>query len=354
MNITLTLPPRSTFLVVLESSVAIIFMSLALMGNLTVCLAIFRKKLLRTVPNYLLLNLATADIFSAVASFPLLISVLVSGKWSFHGSVCQFQAFQTYVSYSCSLLTLTVTSVTRYYATVHPVRHRGIFKVKTVCVLISVVWVSAFAFAAMPLFGWGRYQFEAFYALCIHDHTVSSSYNMFLFAFLIVNSTVIITCYSKIFKAMKTRNRRIHVLFAQGSRSRQLEMINAQEVKLTNTIFIVICLFSICYVPTIVLGIVMFMPVNVPRFARMLSTFSVGLTSVVNPIIYWVRSKTFREALIGIFRKNTSVQNSLRIDVGESTGCPNSVELVVVASKKEGNMKRRGTSTFTSQEHKSV
>jgi len=329
MNGTVVLPPRSTLLVLLESGIATIFMLLAIAGNLTVYLAIYRNKLLRTVPNFLLLNLATADILNAAASFPLLISVLVSGAWGFQGSVCQFQAFQTYLSYSCSLLTLAVTSVTRYYATVHPVKHRGTFKVKTLCVLISAVWVASFAFAGTPLVGWGRYQFEPFYALCIHDHSSSTSYSMFLFVFLIVNSTVIVTCYSKIFKAMKTRNRRVHSLFAQGSSSRQLEIINAQEVKLTNTIFIVICLFAICYVPTILLGFLMFTLLHVPRFARMLSTFSVGLTSVVNPIVYWVRSKAFRQALIGIFRKN----NTLRIDVSENAGSSNTAERALVSNR---------------------
>ena len=348
MNGTSSLPPRSAFLVVLESGVAIVFMILALTGNLTVFFAISRNKLLRTVPNFLLLNLAAADILSAVISFPMLISVLVNGIWGFNRSVCQFQAFQTYVSYSCSLLTLTVTSVTRYYATVHPVKHRGIFKVNTVCLLISIVWATSFAFAAMPLLGWGRYQFEPFYALCIHDHAWSESYNMFLFVFLIVNTTVIVTCYSKISKAMKTRNRRVHSLFAQGSSSRQLEIINAQEVKLTNTIFIVICLFAICYVPTIALGFLMFTPVDVPRIARMLSTFSVALTSVVNPIVYWVRSRAFREALMGIFRKN----NSQRTDVSESIGGSNSIELAPVSKRSITGITKLNTST--SPEDKSL
>ncbi|XP_022790742.1 melanopsin-A-like [Stylophora pistillata] len=347
MNVTLTLPPRSTFVLILESSVAIIFMLLALIGNFTVCLAIFRKRLLRTVPNYLLLNLASADILSAVVSFPLLVSVLMSGKWMFSESVCQFQAFQSYISYSCSLLTLTVTSITRYYATVHPFKHRGVFKVKIVLVLMFIVWTASCAFAAMPLLGLGRYQFEVSYALCIHDHNASSSYNTFSFTFLMVNSTVIVTCYSRIFKAMKTRNRRIHRLFAQGSTSRQLEVINAQEAKLTNTIFFVICLFSLCYIPTIVLGFLMFVAIKVSRFARMLSTFSVGFTSVVNPIVYWVRSKAFRKAVIGIFRKNSvSERNSLRMDVGEITRCSNPAELVKV-SRDDETVRKRRTTTIT-------
>jgi len=329
MNGTVVLPPRSTFLVVLESGIAIIFMFLAIAGNLTVYLAIYRNKLLRTVPNFLLLNLATSDILNSAASFPLLVPVLVSGAWDFQESVCQFQAFQTYLSYSCSLLTLAVTSVTRYYATVHPVKHRGLFKAKALCVLISAVWVTSFVFAGTPLVGWGRYQFEPSYALCIHDHNSSTSYNMFLFVFLIVNSMVIVTCYSKIFKAMKTRNRRVHSLFAQGSNSRQLEVINAQEVKLTNTIFIVICLFAISYVPTILLGFLMFTPLHIPRFARMLSTFSVAFASAVNPIVYWVRSKAFRQALKGLFRKN----NTLRIDVSENAGSSSTAERALVSSR---------------------
>ena len=93
----------------------------------------------------------------------------------------------------------------------------------------------------------------------------------------------------------------------------------------------------------------MFVTVNVPRFARMLSTFSVGFTSVVNPVIYWVRSKAFREALVGIFRKNSFERNSLRIDVGELTRCSNPVELVNVSRGDDGTVKKRKT-TITSPE----
>lgn len=345
LNATLSLPPRPTFLVVLESGIAILFMCLALTGNLTVCLAISRNKLLRTVPNFLLLNLAIADVFSAVVSFPLLVSVLVRGVWSFHETVCQFHAFQTYASYACSLMTLAVTSITRYYATVHPVKHRAKFKVKTVYLLIAVIWVASFLIASAPLLGWGRYKFEPFYALCIHDHNFSATYNIFLFFFLIVNSTIIVTSYSKIFKATKTRHRRVHLLFAHGSRSRQMDMINAQEVKLTNTIFIVICLFALCYLPTIVLGFLLFTPVAVPRFARMLSTFSVGLTSVVNPMVYWVRSKAFREAWKEVFRKKeeAAVQDSAHIEPSHW----NSLGLFSASRRNSSNsVKRKRTVTL--------
>ena len=342
MNVALTLPPRSTFLVVLESGAGILFMFLALSGNLTVCLTISRSKPLRTVPNFLLLNLAIADIFSAAVSFPLLASVLVNGVWSFPQTVCQFQAFQSYASYSCSLLTLAVTSVTRYYATVHPVKHRANFKVKTVSLIIAFVWVASLLFASVPLLGWGKYEFAPFYALCIHDHKFSAAYNTFLFFFLIVNSTVIVTCYSRIFKAMRTRHRRVHLLFAKGSSLRQVELINEQEVKLTNTIFIVICLFALCYVPTIVLGVLMYTTIDVPRFARMLSTFSVGLTAVVNPMVYWIRSKTFRDALKGLFRKSDSArQDSARVEASDN----NSLELYS-AGKKLSRINRKRASTL--------
>ena len=343
MNVALILPPRSTFLVVLESIIAIVFMCLALAGNLTVCLAISRHKFLRTVPNFLLLNLAIADIFNALVSFPLLVSVLVNGVWNFHETVCQFQAFQSYASYACSLLTLAVTSITRYYATVHPVKHRAKFKVKTVCWMIVVIWIASLLFASAPLLGWGKYKFEPFYAVCIHDHNFSEAYNTFLFLFLIANSSVIVTCYSKIFKATKMRHRQVHSLFGQGSSSRQLNVITQQEIKLTNTIFIVICLFALCYLATIVLGFLMYTPVDVPRFARMISTFSVGLTSVVNPMVYWVRSKTFHDALRGIFgKKDLALQDSGRINASDW----NSLDPSGLASRNSGSVNRKRASTL--------
>lgn len=338
MNQTLTLPPRSTFVVALESALAIFFMFLTLCGNLTVCAAISRNKILRTVPNFLLVNLAIADIFSAMISFPLFVSVLVNGAWIFHQAVCQFQAFQSYASYSCSLLTLSVTSITRYYATVHPVKHRANFKVKTVSLIIAIIWVASLLFASAPFLGWGRYEFAPLYALCIHNHDFSSAYNTFLFFFLVVNSTIIVTCYSKIFRAMKTRQRRVHLLFAQGSSSRQVELINRQEVKLTNTVFIVICLFVLCYLPTIILGVLMYTGAKVRRFACMLSSFSVGFTSVVNPIVYWVRSRAFRDALRLLRKKEFAGQDSARMDVSDD----NVLELSTT-TKRQVNRRRRST-----------
>ena len=319
MNVT-SLPPRPTLIVVLESSIATVFLCPALAGNLIVCLAISRYKLLRTVPNFLLLNLAVTDILSAVVSLPLLVSVLVNGTWQFSKNVCEFQAFQSYVSYSCSLLTLAVTSITRYYAIVHPVQHRSKFKLKTVCQMIFLIWLASLLFASAPLLGWGKYKFEPYYGLCIHDHNSSLLYNTFLFIFLIVNSAVIVACYSKIFKAMKTRRGRVDTMFGKESCPRQQGIFQAQEAKLTNTIFIVICLFTLCYLPTIILGFLMFTEVDVPRFARTLSTFSVAFTSVVNPAVYWIRSKIFRNALKGLSRglNFMAPQESVRVETSDS------------------------------------
>ena len=311
MNVTSALPPRSFFLVVLESGIGITYTILALAGNLAVCLAISRNTQLRTVPNFLLLNLAIADILSAGITFPLLVSVLIKGHWIFHPMVCLFQAFQMYASYCCSLLTLALSSVARYCATVHPVKNRTYVKVNRSSLIICVMWTASLSIASAPILGWGNYRFEPLYALCIHEQNSSTSFDMFLFSFLIINSLVMVVCYSRIFKAVKTRHRRVHLLFAPGLCSRQLDMINRQEARVTTTVFVVICLFAVCYLPTIVLGIFMFIPVKIPRFARMFSTFSVALASVVNPIVYWVRSKTFRDALKGLFVKNTSaVQQS--------------------------------------------
>ncbi|XP_068748635.1 melatonin receptor type 1A-like [Montipora capricornis] len=310
-NTATTLPPRSTFLVVLESGLALLWMFLAFAGNLTVFVAISKNKQLRTVPNFLLLNLAIADIFSTVITLPALVSVLVLGGWTFHPLVCQFQAFQAYTSYCCNLLTLAVSSISRYYATAHPIKYRITFQVHRICLMIAIIWIASLLIASVPVLGWGRYRFEPLYALCVHETNFSPSFDVFLFFLLMLNATVIVACYSRIFRAVKKRHRSVNFLLATRSCSRQLELMNRQETRQTNTIFIVICLFAVCYLPTIVIGFVVFTPVQVPRFARMFSTFSVSFTSVVNPIVYWMRTKSFRDALKGLFgRRAATVQQS--------------------------------------------
>jgi len=87
----------------------------------------------------------------------------------------------------------------------------------------------------------------------------------------------------------------------------------------------------------------MYTPVDVPRFARMISTFSVGLTSVVNPMVYWVRSKTFHDALRGIFgKKDLALQDSGRINASDW----NSLDPSGLASRNSSSVNRKRASTL--------
>lgn len=308
----LKLPLRPMALVIFESTCAVLFTALAVVGNVLIFAAFIRERSLRTVPNVFLLNLSVADILSAFVSLPLMSSTLVTGRWTFGAHVCQLQAFQSYSSYACSLCTMTVISVSRYLVTVHPLRyHGGMFLRKTMVLIVTGTWLIAIAFAATPLLGWGVFHFESFYALCIHVHSASASYNSFLFVFLMINTSVIVVTYVRIFKVVKARKHGVRKLCQHASGVNQQRILSAQEEKVTNTLFVIICLFGICYLPTIIQGFLVFTTLEIPRFARMLSTFSVSLTCVTNPVVYWVRNATFRRTLRDLIcKKKNQVEDS--------------------------------------------
>ena len=79
------LQSRSVYLVVVEVSSLIVLNLLSLMGNILVCISVYRNTRLRTTTNLYITALAISDLLSAVFVMPLTIGVLaiVSGRWIF-------------------------------------------------------------------------------------------------------------------------------------------------------------------------------------------------------------------------------------------------------------------------------
>ena len=92
---------RSTLVKITEAAILVCLIILAFVGNVLVCIAVFKKAHLRTIPNMFIMNLAVSDIPMAIVCMPTSLHVLISGKWPFSSSVCDMHGVSI-LTYSLS------------------------------------------------------------------------------------------------------------------------------------------------------------------------------------------------------------------------------------------------------------
>ena len=93
-----------------------------IIGNSIVVAVIVLERKMKTFTNWMILNLAIADLAVSLFCIPLEIPLEVRGEWLYGGIFCTiFYPLQSTTVYA-SVFTLVVTSGSRYYAIVHPFR----------------------------------------------------------------------------------------------------------------------------------------------------------------------------------------------------------------------------------------
>ena len=118
---------------------AIIFLVSAI-GNFLVCVVIFKKRRMKTVTNYFILNLAFADLTLTLICIPFDIPVQeMDYRWPYGSFMCNILYPLQTMSLFASIFTLTAVSLTRYWAILHPLRRQlSITNAKWV---VAIIWL---------------------------------------------------------------------------------------------------------------------------------------------------------------------------------------------------------------------
>lgn len=130
-------------MIVVETCIVVLLNMAALVGNLLVCLAFYRNRLLRTVTNYFVLSLALTDLSMAVLAMPFATASTVSTRKEIVNNFsCKLFYFFTMTLTGVSLLTVVLLTVNRYIRVVRPTLYASIFSKKrsvTMAVCVSIV-----------------------------------------------------------------------------------------------------------------------------------------------------------------------------------------------------------------------
>ena len=245
---------------------------------------------------YLLLNLTVADLLVGVLelislatrSVPFLFSEPSYSRGTFHYSY--LLSSLTILFSSTSVFSLAAISLERVYAVVWPLRHRTL-NTRVYFGGIAFTWAAGICVAVLFMLPFFQQVVD----------TVSS--NIAVNITFLLSLSVVCTSY------MIMRNRLNHTLPIFDSQNRRNM---ARNIKLSKTMFIVIGLSLICWLPAAVLYSVIYI---CPDCILEVSTVMLLVTamhlanSVVNPIMYSYRMPMFKEVLRTLFRARGHREN---------------------------------------------
>ncbi|XP_031554770.1 histamine H2 receptor-like [Actinia tenebrosa] len=289
------LASRSNTLVALETSVCACFIIAALLGNFLVLWIVYKNRNLRTIPNQFVVSLALADILMAAICAPPCLSVLISGRRTFGEFVCQLQGFAI-ASLACvSLLTMTLVAVNRYFLIVRPQQYQRLFTPKKTKIMIVAVWIFSCCEPLPYLLSGHRYQYHAGKVFCFQVLEVDF-FTLLGYVYVVVPIFVLTSCYYTVFKMLREHQARIRSLRKSNNKS-STRRVSIEDINVTRTLFLTVCGFLICWIPISIVDFIGFGQGTweLSRQVYLMYTFLGQLSTTLNPFIYGVMNKTFRD-----------------------------------------------------------
>lgn len=291
------LAERPLALNILEHAILLVMAILCSIGNILICIAVYKNPRLRTSTNLFVIALAISDLLNSSIVMSLAVGVLITGKWPYGEIMCNVHAFFTLFSVYVSPTTMALAAFNRYIRIVKSNRYRRMFTPFLSVMYIGAVWFFVAGYVSIPkLAGLTEYGFIPGYAVCtiIHptDAVKIAHYSIVVSLFLILPFSVAIVSYYNVFKTINHHNFNMAWTVQNVQHDGRLTV---REIKITKSLAIIVFAFALCWIPFWVIAVMQrFTSSVVPRNVQLLCTFLLFFSSTVNPFIYAGTNEAFR------------------------------------------------------------
>jgi len=290
-NLDFQIPISILFVVTILLSVA---------ENIVVSVAISVDKNLRRPSNGYLLSLALTDICISLGLIPLEMTYVWSyPEWPL-GSVGTNVLNSVWLfSIAGSFVTLLVITVDRYRAVMSLVRYRGVVSWGRTLVITTLVWL----YVGVVVILMGVFSFESTSGKTYEWNVNYKFYYAFLAVHIALPLLIICALYYKIYKkAVENRQQLLsHGQAHQGSINTSETVRETRvEVKMAKTVGFVFLFLVIVSIPVLILEIFYAIGSQSCIIEKM-GVVSVWLTcsnGMINPVVYSLRNKDFRHAIL--------------------------------------------------------
>lgn len=295
-----------------------------IIGNILVIIVLWQqqRRSRRTSANFFLINLAIADILASANLIFMLATILNQGEWLFGEAFCKINGFLTVLLGAASLLTLCAISVNRYFKIVEEGKYNLIYTKSNTLKILVATWFLPFVLSIAPIFGWSEHEYQVGKCVCHFLFGRSISYTLTFSTFIVVLPfSIILFCYLKIYKIIKAHGAMI------GNLRRSQPAVHVEDIKIATTLFIVIVVFVICYIPASVINILDMASLGfkIPHWLDMLSFVLVVSNHANNPIIYNALNRSFRQSFREVLHIGSSGRPRAPSRSGSRTSSKNTI-----------------------------
>ncbi|XP_052408745.1 somatostatin receptor type 5 [Carassius gibelio] len=262
-----------------------------LTGNSLAIFVVLRYTKMKTVTNMYILNLAVADELY-ILGLPFLTAHNMLGYWPFGNFLCRILMWTDSISQFTSTFCLTVMSIDRYMAVVHPIRSARWRRPRVAKVINSMVWALS-CLLTLPVIIYCDVQPEL--------NTCNLSWpeprDVWSTAFILYTAMlgfffplmVICLCYLLIVIKVKSASARAGL----SKRGRS-------EKKVTRMVVIIVVVFVLCWLPFFIINILNLIS-TLPENSLMtgiyfLTVILTYVNSCANPLLYSFLSDNFKRS----------------------------------------------------------
>ena len=288
------LTPANFVLLVAAGSAESLLIPFTVLLNALVIFLVWRKRYLRKLkPCVLLACLAATDLLVVAVILPLVVAGHAFRLSRAH--VCLLDNIThggVYFGCSASLYHLVVISSERYVAIKHSLRYETLVTTNRLITAVATAWTIS---VATTLIAFISVVVKATHAG--HAETIYYAINLSC-----IPGSFAVTCFCQVAVFLESRRHRRHIRAHQVSGAAALKILKKDKAARTTAMIVGALLLS--YAPIIVcdaLTLAVRLPTEVAFATFFVTDVFLYANSLVNPIIYCMRSQDFKRALRELF-----------------------------------------------------
>nr|BAJ23070.1 M/LWS type cone opsin [Lagothrix lagotricha] len=305
------------------TSVWMVFVVIAsVFTNGLVLVATMKFKKLRHPLNWILVNLAVADLTETVIASTISVVNQVYGYFVLGHPMCVLEGYTVSLCGITGLWSLAIISWERWLVVCKPFGNVR-FDAKLAIVGIAFSWIWAAVWTAPPIFGWSRYWPHGLKTSCgpdvfsgSSDPGVKSYMIVLMITCCILPLSIIVLCYLQVWLAIR----------AVAKQQKESESTQKAEKEVTRMVVVMIMAFCVCWGPyTFFACFAAAKPGYAfhPLMAALPAYFAKSAT-IYNPIIYVFMNRQFRNCILQLFGK--------KVDDGSELSSASKTEVSSVSS----------------------
>ena len=296
----------------IEALILIFIFIITLLTNLLIFYQILHIKSTRTVTNYLMCNLAIADVLLSFGS-PFVAVARISGTWILGSFTCKMLVYVMFICASVMIWTMTIVSIDRYIC-INRVKSKKMSP-RLAVLIIVIVWIVDFL-CFIPLAMYFNVKEFPFGHTSIRICTLMwPNFESFRFSVMFTTSLcmiafvipliIIVINYYKILRKFWTSRRAVHSTvnrMTSLSSSRRMAR-DVRDYNVVKTLILVVVLFLVMWTPIFSVFVAIQldgMDENMVISSQsLIGTLGLALCNAfINPFVYGVMNKRIKAAVL--------------------------------------------------------